>query len=172
MMDGCDNCDGACCRRYFVPVSDSDVRRLAASDLSPLEYVDFCDVAKIESEQQDIRLDDGYYYMVLKRREDGACVFSRQNNGVLRCSVHGYHPMLCRIYPFNPVNAQLRDKYSCAAPPKIFKDLQETAVQAAVEHGFYSRKVRIWNQMRRETRTREEFIRYVLRVCSLPPVQI
>lgn len=47
-----------------------------------------------------IRLRDGEYYLVLKKRLDGTCIFNKWVGDKLVCSVHPVKPNVCRYYPF------------------------------------------------------------------------
>jgi Fe-S-cluster containining protein len=98
-MSSCGGCDGRCCRRFFVPLTGADVALIAGSGLKPDEFVEWVPVGSARCDLPDVRLWGGYYYMVLGRRADGACVLSEDDGGRLRCGVHGRHPVLCRLFP-------------------------------------------------------------------------
>ncbi len=44
-----------------------------------------------------VRFDNGEYYIALRMRLDGSCVFLDRTG---KCRVHKYKPMVCRFYPF------------------------------------------------------------------------
>ena len=161
-MDSCMSCSGLCCRNYFVPLTCSDLRRLVSAGHEPSDFLDWIPVGSLDSTYPDVRLSDGYYYMVLGRRGDGACVFSVGCDGSLRCGVHGSHPIVCRLYPFDELSGGFKRKAACAVRREPDFDVPGLGAQRRLEWGEYSSKVRAWNGRRVEARGREDFVRYVL----------
>jgi len=80
------------------------LERLESEHISFEELIDWISISDFQSEYPDIRLDNGYFYMVLAKDERGDCVFASRNQHTLRCTIHGRHPILCKIYPFDPIH--------------------------------------------------------------------
>jgi len=162
VMDYCLGCTVSCCRNYFIPLTCSDVKRLVERGLDPLDYIDFSRVGSIESAYPDVRLGDGYYYMVLRRRADEACALSSESSGNLICSIHGSHPTVCRLYPFDEFTGGFRGKVTCERYGRADFDVGELADKRRSEHEEYALKVRQWNGSCRERRSAPDFISFLL----------
>ena len=97
---------GECCRVYWVPVTLGDIRRIhTATGRDPGEFLAVFPVEQAEQWDSPIFLlrssgSVGRYYLVLRKRADGSCVFLKTGWGDAVCSVHAARPLTCRFYPF------------------------------------------------------------------------
>jgi Fe-S-cluster containining protein len=158
-MDSCLSCDGNCCRSYTVPLTHFDLSRIISYGIPQHMSVDWLPVGSMFSTYPDVRLDDGYHYMVLKKVAGGACTFSVCDKESLRCGIHGNHPLLCRIYPYD-LDGNLVSKMCKAVKP--FRPLNDLLPQGRLELSDYSDKVSVWNRNRRKSRRPLDFITYLL----------
>lgn len=161
MTDFCTPCDGRCCNHYIVPITHFDVKRIVEAGFEPAFFVDFFHVGDTQCDYQDIRLGHMHKYMILKRNPGGACIFSLEKDGKLRCGIHASHPMLCRVYPYNPSTGKIRVKNLCrknANPGKPDKELFKQELEEASE---YNKKVRMWNALD-APKDAQSFISYIL----------
>jgi len=93
---------GECCRRYWITVTVDDLLAiLINSGLRPSEVSALYN-ANVAGDWQAprIRLRDGYYYLVLRKRVDGSCIFNEWRGDRMICTIHSYKPLTCRFYPF------------------------------------------------------------------------
>jgi Fe-S-cluster containining protein len=93
---------GECCRRYWIPVTHIDVARIAEfTGMKPRDFLALFprDMAA-DWDEPVIKLKDGEYYLILKKRLDGTCIFNKWVGDKLICSVHPVKPNVCRYYPF------------------------------------------------------------------------
>ena len=161
-MESCLACDGVCCRVYRVPITGSDLRRIMEAGRSVGEFVGWLDVGSFDTSYPDVRLDDGYKYMVLARRQDGTCVLAKEEDGRLRCGIHGHHPLVCRIYPFNPFQGGLVRKPMCRRAGRPYKIIRELGQRNRAELKEYLAKVERWNRGRKKGRSADEFLEFIL----------
>ena len=97
---------GECCRVYWVPVTLGDIRRIyAATGRDPGEFLATFPVEQAEQWDSPIFLlrSGGAvrrYYLVLRKRADGSCIFLKTRRGDAICAVHSARPLTCRFYPF------------------------------------------------------------------------
>ena len=93
---------GECCRRYWIPVTHRDAARIVKyTGMKPREFLAlFPKDMAADWDEPVIRLRDGEYYLVLKKRLDGTCIFNKWIGDKLVCSVHPVKPNVCRYYPF------------------------------------------------------------------------
>ncbi len=100
----CASCSMRCCTHFTIPVSVFDIGRICAKLKCPA--TEFCRLVPAESIEQaphaNVFLfgEDGamrVMALVLKKKPDNSCTFFR---GMQGCSIHGFHPMACRAYPF------------------------------------------------------------------------
>lgn len=93
---------GQCCRDFRVPVTDSDVRRLATAlptgetVTHSLEWVCPEQVDMTGEPETFVVLPEGRRLLVLRQRE-GACALLHGR----RCSVHHARPRSCQLYPWD-----------------------------------------------------------------------
>jgi Fe-S-cluster containining protein len=162
-MAFCELCDGGCCRMYAVPLTHFDLLRIGRVLEEWAFCVDWLPVGSLDCTHPDVRLSGGYYYMVLGRGEGGACALSEDKGGILRCSVHGSHPLLCRTYPFSHAG-RLLPQARCrgAVKPDGFDELMRLGRQ---ELGEYRSQVESWNRLERPRRRPEDFIRFLSGIC-------
>lgn len=161
-MDECLGCAGDCCRRYRVPITHADLGRLSAEGLSAEDVVDWMPVGDFHNTYPDVRLDIGYQYMVLRVREDGACVLSKKDGrGRLLCTIHGRHPPLCRLYPLSQDGTPISHR-KCGRKVRLRPDLASIVDERTLESGEYSKMVRSWNSRLRRSRKSRDFIEFIL----------
>ncbi len=90
----CDRCKEApCCREYNAILRDSDIERLRG-DMPRAEFIRKYTVPAVDWSG------DFHYQMKCDTDEEGEkCVFLRRNkNGIMRCSVYGKRPQICRDF--------------------------------------------------------------------------
>ncbi len=94
---------GECCRRYWITVTLDDLvdiylnLGLLPSSVSAL----YPKAVAGDWGYPAIKLCDGReYYLVLRKKLDGSCIFTKWVNGGLICSIHNYKPLTCRYYPY------------------------------------------------------------------------
>jgi Fe-S-cluster containining protein len=162
LMESCKGCDGSCCRGIFVPLTCSDVRRLSDAGLDWMEYIDFSPVGGIETVYPDVRLGNDYYHMVLRKRADGSCSLSALVDDRLTCSVHGLHPTVCRLYPFDEFGGGFRKRVLCARSCEPDFDVDALAGERKAQWEEYSEKVRVWNGSPRARRGVGDFVGFLL----------
>ncbi len=146
-----------------MPITDSDLARLVGAGFDPYEFVEFVSVSSLQCEYPDVRLEHGYFYMCLARREDKSCVFAVDSEGGLRCSVHGNHPRLCQIYPMDPLSGSVRRKHVCPPKMRYSPSVEDVFSSEQAELSEYSNKVRRWNSASGLRRCGVDFIGYLLR---------
>ncbi|MFH1403065.1 MAG: YkgJ family cysteine cluster protein [Candidatus Altiarchaeota archaeon] len=89
-------CVNECCM-YDVPLSITDTARIAGgTGLHPREFVRKVSVNEAESLFTEIRSGREYYYLFLRKNDEGYCVFHEEG----KCVIHGFKPSICRLYPF------------------------------------------------------------------------
>ena len=99
-----------------MPLTHADLKRLSDGGLNHRDYIAWVSVDELDSAYPDVRLQDGYYYMGLKRVGNGLCILADNRGGKVRCAVHGIHPIVCRVYPVNPFDMTLLKKRSGRTP--------------------------------------------------------
>ncbi|MGC8542882.1 MAG: YkgJ family cysteine cluster protein [Vulcanisaeta sp.] len=93
---------GECCRRYWIPVTHRDIARIVKyTGMRPRDFLAlFPREMAADWDEPVIKIGGGEYYLVLKKRLDGTCIFNKWVNGKLVCSIHPVKPNVCRYYPF------------------------------------------------------------------------
>jgi Fe-S-cluster containining protein len=160
-MTRCSGCDGRCCAQYAVPITSYDAARILRLGYSLDYFMDFTHVADMECDYNDIRIGFTHRYMTLKRRKDGSCIFSESVEGALKCRIHGVHPMICRVYPFNPATKEMRGKYLCQKKWKANNKDWESFEKELLEARSYNKKVGEWNAIPGK-KERGGFISFIL----------
>ena len=137
---------------YSVALSVEDVRRIVQNtSLKPDAFVDFTPVDESEYRCPDVNVDGEYAYMTLRRDERGCCVLSVLHGNDIRCSVHGFHPLVCRIYPFTELNGKVahRRKFRCEKKwdldGKTKRRIRRLLDQRKDEISRYEAVAREWN---------------------------
>lgn len=87
---------GNCCRDYWVPVTDADLRLLPVPLPGVVQWLDGQQVDMTGEPETFVVLPQGRRLLVLKRDQDGCC-FLREN----RCTIYSQRPRSCRNYPFD-----------------------------------------------------------------------
>jgi Fe-S-cluster containining protein len=89
----CKRCAVLCCKLGGPELLEHDVKRIEATGYSIKDFLD-------PSKKTEFNLTS--VLGALKTREDGSCVFLKQNNNTdyIDCSIYKVRPVLCRIYPF------------------------------------------------------------------------
>lgn len=176
-MNSCLDCDGLCCLDYLVPLTHRDVLKLvSATKYAPEFFVEFKPVDEFTCHYPDVRLEDGYFYMVLKRvpsrsGEVERCVFMSEVGGKGgKCSIHAHKPMLCRTYPFQLDDSGKRLEFSrksvCPGKYKAarneIKCMGELFKEREKERLEYGNIVLDWNRKNLKKRKREDFLNLIL----------
>ncbi|MBI4236176.1 MAG: YkgJ family cysteine cluster protein [Chloroflexi bacterium] len=165
---------GECCRRYVPLVTAADAKRIQRSLSIPYERflafypADYFEPPLPEDDDRLFATREGRFALGLARVEDG-CIFLKGN----LCAIHPFKPMVCRQYPFEPV-----DQEDLAGPFRVVQDPcwglnawdgapDETAVRAEYagyveERRTYGEMVQRWNQDPVSAdRTREDYLAYL-----------
>lgn len=93
---------GECCRRYWITLTIDDLLAIYANaKLKPSAISALYDASIAgDWDSPKIRIGDRWYYLVLRKRIDGSCIFNEWRNGKLICAIHSFKPLVCRFYPF------------------------------------------------------------------------
>lgn len=96
----CSGC-GNCCKEPVLPLTNEDVRRLAAATGDePADFVRFLPSSAIAMDHEPeafLRLRQGRRVMTL-RQSNGRCRYLTSED---RCSVHDARPLGCRVFPLD-----------------------------------------------------------------------
>ncbi len=104
LAEPCASCGEKCCNRFAVPVTGFDLVRIAdrLGD-EPWEFAELAPAAEIQAAPHwlvfifDEKGQMREKLLTLQRRRNNYCIFSRHSQG---CAIWGFHPMVCRAYPF------------------------------------------------------------------------
>jgi Fe-S-cluster containining protein len=90
----CKRCAVFCCKLGGPRMIEEDIQRLKQAGHEPEDFLDMTKDTRAEQKK------GGELFM--KQREDGSCIFLKYDggNGIYRCSVYEFRPLLCRLYPF------------------------------------------------------------------------
>lgn len=94
---------GECCRLYWVPITHKDLYRIhKATGLDPLDFAAHVPKDAVgEWGVPAFLLSDGRaHYLVLKKRLDGFCIFTKLKDGHFICTIYEARPIACRFYPY------------------------------------------------------------------------
>jgi Fe-S-cluster containining protein len=152
----CTRC-GNCCRRFRVPLTGADLRRLVAgTGLAPAAVTEWLatDVVDMTGEPETfVRFSEGRRLMVLAWADAGCRLLA----GDL-CSVHPHRPVSCRAYPFHAVlgkrngirRLELLDTTECRhtwGTPATQREVANTAAWQRRELQDYARRVQAFNRV-------------------------
>jgi Fe-S-cluster containining protein len=85
----CETC-GDCCRRFpFIELSQEDIHTLEKA--TGLRSDEFANHKRKQVEEYFLRF-----------KENGDCLFFKENNGHYSCAVYEARPEICRDYPLTP----------------------------------------------------------------------
>ncbi len=175
---------GECCRRYWIPVTHIDIARICRyTGLKPRDFIAlFPKESTAGWDEPVIRLRDGEYYLVLKKRLNGTCIFNLRLDDRLVCSIHPVKPNVCRYYPFvywfvgpNTVKFEVTDRalnYCPGIGRGGYVDLRLEArliADSIYARGEFKAIVDKWNEMVDKGAVRGytmEFISYIERVVK------
>ncbi len=166
---------GTCCR-LWVPVTASDVRRLAAgTDLGADKIVQFVGVSLFEGDQEDrddlasVKLGvNGTRKVMCLRESAGGCRFLTPRS----CLAYEHRPLVCREFPFDTElddedekikKIDMNDACDCARTTdgEITKKLLlDIAQRISREDEEYEAEVDRWNR-RPKSGTTKEFLKYL-----------
>jgi Fe-S-cluster containining protein len=153
----CTGC-GNCCKEPLLPLTDGDVRRIAArTGDAPSDFVVWIDRDGIDMDDEPeafIKLRQGKRVMVL-RHERGGCRYLGKDN---RCSIYESRPLGCRIYPFDPgfkKDGKLKHLKIVKATECPYEldgkndvdDLRELDTQYQAAHKAFNEKIAEWNRV-------------------------
>ena len=155
-MSGCGSCDGGCCSRFFVPLTDADLRRLVGRGFGWGEVVDFLPVGSVGCGFPDVRVGSGYGYVVLRRGVDGRCCLGEDVGGRLRCRAHGGHPLLCRLFPYRLDGSVVEGK--CGDSGSLEAGVVESGLAELEAYGMLADA---WNRRGRVGRGVGDFMAYL-----------
>lgn len=98
MLNPCEFCDAQCCKDYIITVTSFDVKRIMGktrrkfgeiASLEPLRMLNYDNDTVLECYEGKLRYE---YVLALKSHP---CMFLENS----RCKVHGFAPLVCRLYP-------------------------------------------------------------------------
>jgi Fe-S-cluster containining protein len=159
-MAYCGGCDGACCALYRVSLTHMDVARIMGRGFMPSDFVDWIDVTDYDTVYPDVLIGSGYRYMVLRRDDSGVCCLANRENNALRCKVHGDHPLVCRIYPYDEISGGVMAGRVCPYPG--VKDVSGLSAARRSELREYESLARRWNAFPRLGRGPADFFGFIL----------
>jgi Fe-S-cluster containining protein len=174
----CTGC-GNCCKDPFLPLTDDDLRRIVqktgerAEDI--VRFVSRHEIDMDDEPEAFVRLRQGKRVMILGHAR-GACRYLDADD---RCTIYGFRPIGCRVFPFDPTFSRtgaltrLRiiqatecryelDGFNRVGP---LRDLHErhTATMAS-----YHQRVATWNRLQSirlrgglSARTAREFLEFL-----------
>ncbi|MCL6088965.1 MAG: YkgJ family cysteine cluster protein [Candidatus Marsarchaeota archaeon] len=173
IVEPCASCGVKCCNRFAVPLTGFDVVRILDKlGGEPTEFAQLADARSIEGSPHSTvfifehgKLSERL--LVLKRHQKtNWCVFSRHSAG---CAIWGFHPMVCRAYPFilKPEGGLGYTKnYAC---PRSWEkgEYAEAGVRQVVEQqneelAQYNKLVRAWNAEKAKKGDEKGFWKYIL----------
>lgn len=133
---GCHDCNGACCRRYLVPVHGFDLHRLTRSQQLPVEaFARFSPTDPGSRGAFRLSRDDRSFRITLAHRDGGStCTFLLElPGGAGRCGVYPHRPDVCAVFPMEmsagvPV---VRDDVAC--PPGRWEPLDSAVWAPALD---------------------------------------
>ena len=157
-MDSCEKCDGRCCQKYIVPLTPYDVGQIQCLGHHPYTFIEWVSVSEFSCEYPDIRLESGYHYMVLKRNSKHCIFFNKKEN---KCEIHGSHPILCRIYPFDPYIRGVRQKHLCDSVRNFTAQELEHFCQEENNRLDFFEKAISWNSTNKKNWSPHAFLKYM-----------
>ncbi|VVB56989.1 Uncharacterised protein [uncultured archaeon] len=168
----CGSCGVKCCNRFAVPITGFDILRILEKlGGEPTEFCELADARTIEgSPHSRVFIFDkgvmGERLLVLKRHpKTNWCHFSRHSMG---CAIWGYHPLVCRSYPFILKDGKLAYTKNYVCPRNWEKgEYDEERVRKTVEAQNseiedYNRLVRAWNAERARKSDEKGFWKHLL----------
>lgn len=147
---GCNQC-GECCRQMRIPLNHCDIQRIRAHlpDTPPQTWLH---VHPVEASAQDAVWIEGRSSLILLRvqTEDKACVFLKDN----ACSIYPVRPRVCRIWPFEQTEKELRISpphhllvsLACDRTPfREQRQIKTEIVGSEAEYRAYRHLIKQWN---------------------------
>lgn len=138
---GCNDCAGCseCCRMV------GDTILLDPYDLFQLEQGLKTGFEELMAGYMDLRVVDGLIQPHLRMRQEEGCVFLSREG---RCSIHGYRPGFCRMFPMGRVYQEQGFRYffqvhECSYPNKTKVKLRKWLGIPAMES--YEQYIRDWH---------------------------
>ena len=151
---------GKCCSYFSINLTSFDIWRIEKySDLKPGDFVNFSPTEAHDSEGFISRYSKTS--MVMKTKTNGKdCMFLSEDNF---CTIHEYKPLVCRVWPFEFVNKDIRwirehvyfiKKYCDLNTDKeLDKDeISHYLEQYNDERAKYIKIVEIWNKAKLKTK--------------------
>ena len=163
----CTGC-GNCCRDPLLPLTDSDVWRLAqTTGNAPMDIVRWVSTEEIELAdvpEAFVELRQGRRVMVL-RHVRGACRYLGTDENRDACQVYEDRPLGCQIFPFEPTftkrgtlkHLRLIDTTECPYELDGANDLDKLkslSDRFDEEWTTYCERIEIWNKQQRGRRRR------------------
>ncbi len=169
---------GYCCKRYWIPVTHLDVLRLIMyGNYDPLDVLEPLETSIYPAplEVPTVRFDNGEYYIALRMKLDGSCIFLDYTG---KCRVHEYKPMVCRFYPFVYIvrDGDIVIEVNAAAlgecpglildpqpiPQHVIENLRRLARVRIEELERWRRVVDEWNRGSSIPKNFENFVRFAI----------
>jgi len=169
----CSGC-GTCCSEPIVPVTDSDVRRIArATGRAPESFVRFYSDDDMDFAAESgvwIRFPAGVRAMGLRRRKN-RCLFLDDD---MRCTIYQHRPRTCRTFPYqadldesgalrrvtmNPIVKCRRRRVDDSPLTKLVRD---SRAEDREDDRYYAR-VEIWNESVGGKKRMRDFLAFVER---------
>jgi len=102
----CTQC-GECCIKTLVPLQKQDITKIKKAGFKEEEFV-----------VQDVHFK---FRKLLKKKENGWCVFLKKKKEKFYCSIYEHRPFACRQYPFfSPTQAPLKSCLPEDVYPNVF----------------------------------------------------
>ena len=169
----CGSCGVKCCNRFAVPITGFDILRILEKlGGEPTEFCELADAKYIEgSPHARVFIFEkgvmGERLLTLKRHpKTNWCHFSRHSRG---CAIWGYHPLVCRAYPFilaHDGKLAYTKNFVCPRPWEKGeydeKRVRKTVEAQNDEIGTYNKLVRAWNAERARKGDEKGFWKYLL----------
>ena len=161
-----------CCTKYIPLIVSEDVRRIVHhSGLRAEEFVRFYgpdDVDLPASDETWIRTRQGKRVLGLRKMRGGDCYFLKEDG---LCRIHEFKPLLCRMYPFQPVNPNARrvrfvfpKSEPCPAERNTrvpLEPLRKTYRAYSDTNWSYVDEVKRWNRETKGRGTTKGFLRFI-----------
>jgi Fe-S-cluster containining protein len=164
----CASCDVPCCRRFVVPITGFDIKRII--DVGK-KIEDFCVLENVEgielSDHSTVFIKDGEMLReksLVLRREEKRCVLFVEE----RCSIWSHHPYACRTYPFVEREGKLGYAKRLVCPRKwregeyVEDEIREDIDRMSLEIAQHNKIVRFWNANFSKKKSEKEFFEYLI----------
>ena len=180
-MSTCEKCNTACCSRFNIFLTASDIKRIQRSlKLDPIDFTSPFPASDFPSPSvyPKFKIEDEWAYLALdKKLGKQECVFLLTPGNSKRCGINAFKPMVCRTYPFtldSAENLETVDPFIC---PKYWWPEKKERVRAVnditvqrKELEEYRKLVECWNENNSHHEYFLGFLTYLISSKSRPSV--